>query len=81
MFTIEATLVVAIAALLGAGLTFAFASWCWRGWLSLKHAELGLGTGQDPHGEPAGNSMSRIEVADLKERVRKLEAIAAGVDL
>jgi hypothetical protein len=27
---------------------------------------------------PAGN---RIEVADLRERVRKLEAIAAGIDL
>jgi hypothetical protein len=27
---------------------------------------------------PAGN---RIELADLKERVRKLEAIAAGIDL
>jgi len=28
--------------------------------------------------KPAGN---RIELADLKERVRKLEAIAAGIDL
>ena len=27
---------------------------------------------------PAGG---RIEIADLKERVRKLEAIAAGIDL
>jgi hypothetical protein len=27
---------------------------------------------------PAGG---RIELADLKERVRKLEAIAAGIDL
>ena len=27
---------------------------------------------------PAGN---RIELADLRERVRKLEAIAAGIDL
>ena len=30
----------------------------------------------------AGPSASaRIEIADLKERIRKLEAIAAGVDL
>jgi hypothetical protein len=27
------------------------------------------------------NAGSRIEIADLKERLRKLEAIAAGVDL
>ena len=30
-------------------------------------------------GNPSG--MARIEIADLKERIRKLEAIAAGVDL
>jgi hypothetical protein len=29
----------------------------------------------------AGNGAARIEIADLKERIRKLEAIAAGVDL
>jgi hypothetical protein len=27
------------------------------------------------------NAGARIEIADLKERIRKLEAIAAGVDL
>jgi hypothetical protein len=27
------------------------------------------------------SAAARIEVADLKERIRKLEAIAAGVDL
>jgi hypothetical protein len=26
-------------------------------------------------------SMARIEIADLKERIRKLEAIASGVDI
>lgn len=30
---------------------------------------------------PAPSTGSRIEVADLKERVRKLEAIAAGIEL
>ena len=28
-----------------------------------------------------GSGAARIELADLRERVRKLEAIAAGVDL
>ena len=30
---------------------------------------------------PVHSAGSRIEIADLKERIRKLEAIAAGVDL
>jgi hypothetical protein len=49
----------------------------WNGWLELKKAEL------QRFGEPAGppSAAARIEVADLKERIRKLEAIAAGVDL
>jgi hypothetical protein len=51
----------------------------WQGWLELKRMELaGHGRqGQDGRG-PA---MERIEIADLKERIRKLEAIASCVDL
>lgn len=45
-------------------------------WLDLKRAEL------DAHKPaPSANTGNRIEIADLKERIRKLEAIAAGVDL
>ena len=51
----------------------------WRGWLALKSQELTMG--RDP-GQPAPPSATaRIEIADLKERIRKLEAIAAGVEL
>jgi hypothetical protein len=51
----------------------------WRGWLALKRQELDV---HAPAAEPVGPSMTaRIEIADLKERIRKLEAIAAGVDL
>ncbi|HEX7820726.1 MAG TPA: hypothetical protein VF463_08920 [Sphingobium sp.] len=50
----------------------------WRGWLDLKRAELDKGTIAEPARLPAAE---RIEIADLKERIRKLEAIAAGVDL
>ena len=46
----------------------------WDGWLALKRAELARPTDSVP--VLAG----RIEMADLKERIRKLEAIAAGVD-
>ena len=49
----------------------------WNGWLELKKMELTQTVG-DRALPPAGG---RIEMADLKERVRKLEAIAAGIDI
>ena len=49
----------------------------WNGWLELKRFEL-THLSVEKGLPPAGN---RIEVADLRERVRKLEAIAAGIDL
>ncbi len=49
----------------------------WHGWLELKRLELdGSARGDAPVPSPA----ARIEMADLKERVRKLEAIATGID-
>lgn len=49
----------------------------WQGWLDLKRLEL---AGQRAH-EGKSPAMERIEMADLKERIRKLESIAACVDL
>jgi hypothetical protein len=49
----------------------------WQGWLDLKRLEL-AGHRQQ---EGRGPAMERIEIADLKERIRKLEAIASCVDL
>lgn len=60
-----ALLIVAVAALRG-----------WDGWLALKRAEL-----TRPADDVPSLGSARIEMADLKERIRKLEAIAAGVDL
>lgn len=51
----------------------------WQGWLQLKTRELDLHRPESEGGASSG--MARIEIADLKERIRKLEAIAAGVDL
>lgn len=62
---LAALLIVAVATLRG-----------WSGWLDLKLAELAA---RRDEGAPA-SAATRIEVADLKERIRKLEAIAAGVD-
>lgn len=55
----------------------------WRDWIGLKRFELEQVGGHHPRAEHEshGNTGSRIEMADIRERVRKLEAIAAGVDL
>jgi thioredoxin reductase len=57
----------------------------WRSWLELQRMALQQRIGE-PRGDQADmraapSSGARIEIADLKERVRKLEAIAAGVDI
>ena len=73
-------LLIASAALLGLVIVAYALLKGWQGWLTLKTRELD----QQRRGEfegGAGAGMARIEIADLKERIRKLEAIAAGVDL
>ncbi len=55
----------------------------WHSWLALRHRELD-GPAGERHGDGssgAASSKTRIELADLRERIRKLEAIASGVDL
>jgi hypothetical protein len=52
----------------------------WQGWLDLKRFEL-AGHGRSQSGSARPPAMERIEIADLKERIRKLEAIASCVDL
>ncbi|HEX8402965.1 MAG TPA: hypothetical protein VF628_14850 [Allosphingosinicella sp.] len=52
----------------------------WRGWLDFKRFEIASArSGDQPAIDPV--PAVRIEMADLKERLRKLEAIATGVDL
>ncbi|WP_114951845.1 hypothetical protein [Sphingosinicella terrae] len=48
----------------------------WQGWLEIKRIELS----SQQRREPPSPAMERIEIADLKERVRKLESIAACID-
>ena len=69
--TLALTALAAIAVLAFAGLRALSA------WLDWKRAELGAAA----HGPALPGAAARIEVADLKERIRKLEAIAAGVEL
>ena len=75
---VAATSLLALVILTGAALVG------WQGWLTLKARELdllreGRARPEMLNGSPEG--MARIEIADLKERIRKLEAIASGVDL
>jgi hypothetical protein len=51
----------------------------WRDWIALKHAELDIT--RRASDTPVPSATSLIEVADLKERVKRLEAIAAGIDI
>lgn len=48
----------------------------WQGWLDLKRLELAAQRAPE-----RGPAMDRIEMADLRERIRKLESIASCVDL
>ncbi len=66
-FALASVVVLATASLTG-----------WRDWIALKHAELKTA---EPKEQNSPSITSRIDVADLKERVRKLEAIAAGIDV
>ncbi len=74
-------LTVATSGLLGLGMVTAAGLSGWRGWLQLKHEEIGERHAVGAPSVGTTSAASRIEMADLKERIRKLEAIAAGVDL
>ncbi|QLC21609.1 hypothetical protein HFP51_05105 [Parasphingopyxis sp. CP4] len=74
------TLAVAASGLIGMIIVSYAALRGWRGWLELKRLELQQQAALSGD-VPAPTTGSRIEVADLKERVRKLEAIAAGIEL
>ena len=71
MAVLAASVLIGMAAASWAGLK------AWNGWLELKKMELTQIAGD--RGLPPATG--RIEVADLKERVRKLEAIATGIDI
>lgn len=72
-------LIAATASLIGLGVVCLAMLAAWRGWLALKTRELERMPREVEGGASAG--AARIEISDLKERVRKLEAIAAGVDI
>jgi hypothetical protein len=68
---LSASIIVALGGASWAGLK------AWNGWLELKRFELT----HDAADRGLPPASGRIEMADLKERIRKLEAIAAGIDI
>jgi hypothetical protein len=73
-------LLLSAASLIGIMIVSATLLSAWQGWLALKRRELDARRPKEIEGG-AHEGAARIEIADLKERIRKLEAIASGVDL
>ena len=71
------TSIIGASVLAGIGLATHMGLKGWTSWIEFKRLELDSRV-LDPELPPAGG---RIELADLRERVRKLEAIAEGIDL
>lgn len=71
---------LSIAGLTGLSILTAAALSGWRGWLDLQRLSFARDADRANLATPPPAG-ARIEIADLKERIRKLEAIAAGIDL
>lgn len=67
-----AFIALASAGTIAIGMTSAAALRGWEDWLELRRQQ--LGAGRTPGRAPSG----RLELADLRDRVRRLEAIANG---
>ncbi|MEO1220491.1 MAG: hypothetical protein AAFY42_03955 [Pseudomonadota bacterium] len=81
----DPTLVITAACLVGICVVAFALLRAWQGWLDLKRQELervqrkATEAPEIEGGATAG--AARIELADMKERIKKLEAIASGVEL
>ncbi len=81
---IDPVFVIAATALAGLCVVAFVLLKAWHGWLELKRQQLERSGTFNQVAEiegGAGTGAARIEMADLKERIKKLEAIASGVEL
>ncbi len=76
---ISPSIIIAATCLMGLCVVAVALLQAWHGWLELKRRELER-TEDEIENQPSVG-MARIELADLKERIKKLEAIASGVEL
>ncbi len=77
----EPTIIIAVASLVGLAIVAAALLRGWHSWLALKRQELERLNSSNNCDAGSSLGAARIEISDLKERIRKLEAIASGVDL
>lgn len=77
---VDPMIVIALTCLVGLAVVAAALLRGWQGWLELKRQEIERAAGTQVEQRP-GVGTARIELADLKERIRKLEAIASGIEL
>lgn len=76
------TFIISVAALIGLAIVATAALHAWNAWLALRGREMEhYRSGPDTHLVTCNHSLARIEIADLRERIRKLEDIAAGIDV
>ena len=73
------TLILAFTALGITAMLCLAATRAWKGWLELRRLEI-ASRGAQPEAAEDGIGV-RIELADVRERLKKLEAIASGVEL
>ena len=73
-------IVIAATVLATTGMICLTALRAWHGWLELKRLELAA-TQRTGEGGGEDNVGVRIELAAVRERLKKLEAIASGVDI
>ena len=76
------SLILAATALAVTAMICVAASRAWRGWLELKRLEIAASRASPRDEEAAEDEIGvRIELAAVRERLKKLEAIASGVEL
>jgi len=73
-------LILASASILITAMVCTAALRAWRGWLELKRLELRNGPAA-ANDDQVETPATLIEMASVKERLRRLEAIASGVEL
>ena len=78
MVPADSLLILAASSLAGLALLSMVFAWSWKAWLDLRRHQLDIGGSRSLGDVPA--VANRIDLADLRERIKKLEAIAAGVD-
>ena len=80
MVPADSLVILSAAALTGLATLSAVFAWSWKAWLDLRRHALDHGAARTGLGDVPAVA-NRIDLADLRERIKKLEAIAAGVDL